>query len=332
MQNGAGCILCKFRQHFSHGCWETDKVCGRQKSSHSGKGKIVMSRSWLSVTCSLHMHTQIPSADMVAYCSSIIDELYAPLEASIVGAGSDRASLPTVLMCETILSLLPSMSTKDAPYDLLKDYLIAPMESGVISTERRLLLSGCAVVREDNLLYLPHEHIRRVYLPLQDMPSTGRRQAIRMVKFLEEMKTVNRRTIADKAAVILVEMHIEELVSSKMIPSSSAVKRAGVLTRAGISICDIVCNTEYVQRVFDLQKISANSRLRAFLKTAIDVTSTEVMMEALGKELLRTCSYIPRVVIHESALNFSPTSFCVLSPKTLSQVREHANTGRLVSD
>ena len=77
----------------------------------------------------------------------MIQELFDPLQASYTGQLEGKGALSTVLLCESILSFLPSMSTKDAPYHLFKEYDITPITSGVIATKRRINLEGHAELR-----------------------------------------------------------------------------------------------------------------------------------------------------------------------------------------
>lgn len=104
--------------------------------------------------------------------------------------------LSTVLLCETLLSLLPKMAVKDMPYQLLRDYKITPIESGVMATKKRLTLSGQAVLSANGLLYVPRERVGRVFAHLRELPGQARRQAQKMLNFLEDMKTCNRGDLA----------------------------------------------------------------------------------------------------------------------------------------
>lgn len=79
---------------------------------------------------------------MLDYSLQLINELYAlkAIHSSEEPAGSGTIS--TALMCETILSFLPSTAFRDQPYKLLRNYQIAPLESGVIGREQHISLKG----------------------------------------------------------------------------------------------------------------------------------------------------------------------------------------------
>lgn len=88
---------------------------------------------------------QIPRKEIPQYTTAVVKELFAPLEASYMGVvGSE--GLPTLLLCESLLSLLPTMSLRDMPYKLLREYEITPFTSGSIAREGRILLAQFATV------------------------------------------------------------------------------------------------------------------------------------------------------------------------------------------
>ena len=69
------------------------------------------------------------------------------------------------------------MSTKDARYQLLKDYSIAPIASGVIVLKKRIVLTGVAQVNEEtNTLLVPQGQTRAVFLPLQNVSREARKR------------------------------------------------------------------------------------------------------------------------------------------------------------
>jgi hypothetical protein len=62
----------------------------------------------------------------------LVNELYAPLFTAMATDGTGM--MGTIVLCKTLLLLLPTMSTKDMPYRLLREYNITPIGSGVIGT------------------------------------------------------------------------------------------------------------------------------------------------------------------------------------------------------
>ena len=71
------------------------------------------------------LYLQVPCADMRDYAKNLFWELITPLRAALEGTLSGPFMIPTVLLCETLLAFLPSMSTRGQSYEILKDYKIA---------------------------------------------------------------------------------------------------------------------------------------------------------------------------------------------------------------
>lgn len=116
-------------------------------------------------------------------------ELYAPLEASYRGALEGQGAVATLLLCESLLSLLPSMSVRDMPYTLLRKYEITPFTSGSIGRENRILLSKFARIH-GGILFVPRPLVHRVFVPLGSVPARGRKEVIRIMEFLEKVGMV----------------------------------------------------------------------------------------------------------------------------------------------
>ena len=74
-------------------------------------------------------------------------ELQDPLDATHAGVMDGVGAVSTALLCETLLSMLPSMNTRHMPYALLKEYHVVPIESGVIGRTNHISLQGLAVLR-----------------------------------------------------------------------------------------------------------------------------------------------------------------------------------------
>ena len=104
---------------------------------------------------------------------AVVKELFEPCEASYRNALEGSGAVATLLLCESLLSLLPSMSVRDMPYKLLREYKIAPFNT--IFRERRIVLSRLATVR-NGMLLVPQPVVHRVFLPLRQVPAAGRRQ------------------------------------------------------------------------------------------------------------------------------------------------------------
>lgn len=271
---------------------------------------------------------QVPKNDLLNFTLALVQELHDPLVKALTMDG--EGMMGTVLLCESLLSLLPTMSTKDMPYHLLRAYNITPIGSGVIAKERHLSLVGFASVFGD-ILHLSNPVVHRIFVPLNQLPADGRRQVVRMLKLLEEIQKGDGHSVAEKCAVILVKTFVEELLSTKLVSRRAVLLSPAALVKSGCGVHSVVSAREYVSRTFDVAVLPRSSRLRDFLKTALDLCG-EDLVPALTDHLIQELSFVPRVVVHESTVNFSATTYYALSRCSLAGIRDKARHGTLAED
>ena len=98
--------------------------------------------------------------------------------------------------------------------------------------------------------------------------------------------------------------------------------RCREFARVGGTIHSVVSARAYAERLFCVPHLPRDSRLRSFLRVALDVTSSsEMLFSALSRELVRKVTFVPRAVLHGGSLDISGTSFHVLSVKSLQSLR-----------
>ena len=275
--------------------------------------------------------TQIPRDDVLRYSLAVVKELFDPLEACYRGLLEGSGALATLLLCETLLSLLPSMSLHNMPYQLLRHYEIAPFTSGVISRERRLVLFKFATIH-CGVLFLRQPVMDRVFVPLRQVPPSGRRQVIRMLEFLEMVGTNSRQQISKKAANILVDCFLNQLVKSQLIPRLSVLTSTKSLVLHGGGVYSVISSEVYVRRVFNPNILPSHHRFFMFLRTALDLTSEAELYTELSNELLNRVAFVPRVILHESQTDISSTAFHVLSSATLGYIKNKAKIRPLTEE
>ena len=277
---------------------------------------------------------QIPRRDMLKYSLAVVHELFDPLKSSYDDVFRGTESLATILLCETLLSLLPSMSVRDMPYKLLKAYEIAPLGQGVISQHNRIVLFQCAVVDNRDILHVPRPLFHRVFLPLVEVPSHARKQVVGMMAFLDAVRVCSGKQLANKAATVLVEQWLDELVRSgqvsvihcrfqmglactKQVPTRSIMRQPNSLVRRGLNIHSVISSHVYVRQVFNVEVLPRWHRSSSFFKAALGLCDEELLFDSLAEELQKKALFVPRAILHESQGHFSPTSFQVLSSITL---------------
>lgn len=265
---------------------------------------------------------------MLRYAQSLVQELHDPLVTALMTDGTGM--MGTVLLCETLLSLIPTMSTKDMPYHLLREYDITPIGSGVMARERRLSLLRFADV-VGGVLHLTRPVVHRIFVPLNHLPADGRRQVVRMLGLLEEIRNGDGDSMAGKCAAILVKGFVDELLSNNLVSRRAVLMSPTQLVTSGCGIYSVISAKDFVTKTFNVTVLPRSSRVRDFLKTSLDLCG-ERLLPAVADKLISQFSFMPRVVIHDNVLNFSATSFCALSKCSLGEIRAKARRGTLTEE
>ena len=84
---------------------------------------------------------QVSRGDMKTYTKKVFNDLIQPLKAAISDTFRGPTTIATVLLAETLLALLPTMSTQNITYDVLKEYQLVPLQSGSMQHNRRICLA-----------------------------------------------------------------------------------------------------------------------------------------------------------------------------------------------
>ena len=133
------------------------------------------------------------------------------------------------------------------------------------------------------------------------------------MEFLDKVRCNDMTEIAKKAASVLVDQFLEELVTSGRVPRASVFHRARCLVQSGGGVHSIISAVVYVQKVFDLRCLGHGQRLHSFLRTALSFTSSSELLSAAADVLVQKATFVPRTVHHESVTDLSSTSYHVLS-------------------
>lgn len=188
-----------------------------------------------------------------------------------------------------------------------------------MGSRRHLSLSGQATLL-GGLLYVPRMRVQRIFVHLRELPGQARRQALRMLDFLDKMKTNDRTVIAEKAAATILSEFVDELVKSDVIAKASMLKIPTTLAARGGCVFSTIQSEEYCRVVFDPTHLPRVNRLRAFLKLSLDLVSEEVLYPAIANILGQEYIFVPKAVIHEGSVSFSSTHFQVLTRSSFSSL------------
>lgn len=244
--------------------------------------------------------------------NKIVAELYAPLQAAINGTLSGPGTLATVLLCETLLSFLPNCLTKGQPYSLLRAYELVPMS--VLESTKRLDLRKFAELK-DGLLYVPTPKFEKVWVPLRNLPSSGKAIATSMITFLNKLHA--RRSSSDavcKAGDIVVTQFKYDLVDMKIVLSIDSFKKV----KDDGCVFDVMTAEEYTDRVFDPQQLPSEMSTKSFLNMAMDLFDHARLKASIAARLAKEMPLVPRTTVHARSITFSPSAFTMITQGDMS--------------
>ena len=105
---------------------------------------------------------QVPAGDFGGYVSAVVKELYGPLEAAVKSTLTGPGTLGTVVLCESLLSFLPSGSPLDQPTHVFRTYDILPL--GKLQMSRRVDLGRFGTIKS-GVLYIRRPVLQRIWIP-----------------------------------------------------------------------------------------------------------------------------------------------------------------------
>ena len=173
---------------------------------------LVKVRTYYIFYCSQFITSflQVPSDDMKLYAQKVFNDLIQPLKAAGNGTFTGPNTIATVLLAETLLAFLPTMLTHNITCDILKEYQIIPLQSGLMQHNQRVRLAQFADARS-GFLAVHRARIQRVFIPLGSFSAPRRGKIVELVTFLNTIQTINRREIAEKASEIIIKSCFEDL-------------------------------------------------------------------------------------------------------------------------
>ena len=97
----------------------------------------------------------------------VVGELYDAVEAMVKGRLTGSGVLGTLVLCESLLSFLPTRNSTNQPSRLLKEYNVVPL--GTLRTRRRIDLSAYTLVR-NGYLYIHYQCMEHICVLLLSLP------------------------------------------------------------------------------------------------------------------------------------------------------------------
>ena len=144
---------------------------------------------------------QVPVNQFLGYVTKLVGELYDSVEAVVKGRLQGQGTLATLVLCESLLSFLPTGSSKDQPHRLLKEYEIIPL--GTLKLNQHIDLRPYASVR-NKVLYISCPSAENIWIPLHSLPSSVCATATQMLKFLKLLKEAPATRLASARVAHIV--------------------------------------------------------------------------------------------------------------------------------
>ena len=112
----------------------------------------------------IHIFIQVPPLNQFpGYVTKLVGELYDSVEAVVKGRLRGQGALATLVLCESLLSFLPTGSSRENNYRLLKEYEVMPL--GTLEQNRRIDLRPYASLRH-GVLYVSRPSVEKVWIYL----------------------------------------------------------------------------------------------------------------------------------------------------------------------
>ena len=250
------------------------------------------------------LNVQVPACDFAGYVGAMVKELYGPLEAAVQGTLTGPGTLGTVLLCESLLSYLPSGCAKEQPIRLLQAYDILPLAR--LKQTRKVDLRRFATIR-NGVLYIRRPALQRIWIPRSSLPPGTCATVYSMISFLDKLKA-GRNTVeaTTRAAGIIVGQFKRDLKEMGVVQDFQLFN--GVVLHG--SIRDAQTADEYVSRVFVPDHMPSTMATKGFLSTALDLFDRTELNRKIIESLLHV-AVVPYATVHARAVCFSST-FCTV--------------------
>ena len=252
---------------------------------------------------------QGPTRDYSGYVRNLVKELYGPLRAALKGDLTGPGTLGTVMLCETVLSFLPTGSFFNQPYQILKVYDIAPISA--LHLTKKIDLRRFATTR-NGILYIRKPTLQRIYIPTRSLPSSARVTVSTMISFLEQLQTGVRSALAiSRAAKLIIDQLKRDLHEMGIVHDPHLFQD---VFRGTSTVCirDSLTADEYISRVLvHPQQLPSDMSTRAFLTIALDLFEPSQLKQKMVEALINGAKVVPRTTVHAHRVIFS-SSLCTI--------------------
>ena len=220
------------------------------------------------------------------------------------GSLNGGGTLATVL-CESLLSYLPTGMQVNQPRQFLKAYDVLPQKSAAVDSNR-LDLHPHATTR-GGILYIRRPALEKIWGPLGSLPALARATAAQMLRFLELLRGTKKNTIAMAAKIIVMQFK-HDLFEMGVVDN---LKRYDGDIQDG-SVVETISVSVYVDRVFRPDCLPSDMSTNSMLNMTIDLFNERQLKFELEKQLFSAVKTIPKTTVHSRSISFSSTRYTLL--------------------
>ena len=231
--------------------------------------------------------------------------MYDPLRAAVRGDLTGTGTLGTVLLCETLLSYLPTGNPLNQPYRILTAYDVEPRSA--LRRTNRIYLRPYATTK-NGVLYIRCPAIEKLWVPLTSIPGRARSAAAQALDFLKLLKGRCSRGASYRSAEIIVNAFRRDLFEMGVVTDMGRLD--GDIQDG--SVVDTTTFEEYVHRVFKPDSLPAEMSSKNFMFMAMDLLDEEQLRSNLAAELMRKVKMVPKTTIHARKITFSRSQYTLL--------------------
>ena len=219
----------------------------------------------------------------------MVSELWDPLRKALDGSLTGSGTLATVLLCETLLSYLPTGFQVTQPTKLLKAYDVLPSRSDMADPNRIDLRQHATI--KGGVLYVRRPVLERVWVPLGSLPPSARQTAKRMLDFLETIREGKGAGAVTKAAKAVIIQFKNDLLDLGIVTNTRTLD--GDIQDG--TVVETMTATDYVNRVFRHQWLPADMGTKSLLKMSVDIFGEQEVLHEVAAQLLHCVKTLPKL-------------------------------------
>jgi len=216
-------------------------------------------------------------------------------------------TIATVLLAETLLAFLPSMSIYNVTYwsstKLFHCSLVQCKE-----TDQSAQFPDA---RGDSVLVVDRPRIQRFFIPLESFPTPRRGRKIELITFLNSIQTINRGEIAAKASTAYPQSILWKFGANSAKPLlTETFSKAGKFWFCHAWFYD---NAEYAEKLLNPDVLPTSMGMQTPLLFAFNLVLRSQLVVGFAQELQEQCFSLPTLTTHAGRQQMTGIEVVILS-------------------